>query len=141
FPGYLGFTAATGAKTDNHSIKNVTIYTDIPPSEAGNDQTICSGESVQIGTTNQAGYVYQWSPLQGLNSGTVSNPTVQINNNNSYDSIQKYYVQTALSGSPGCSSADSITITVKPALAYTAAVTADKTTITTGTLVTFKATI
>jgi len=140
FAGYLGFTAATGAKTDNHSIKNVTIYTDIPPSDAGSDQTICSGESVQIGTTNQAGYVYQWSPSQGLNSGTVSDPSVQITNNNSYDSIQKYYVQTALSGSPACRSTDSIIITVKPVLPYSAFVTADKTNITTGTPVTFTAT-
>jgi hypothetical protein len=31
FTGYLGFTAATGGYWDAHSIKNVIIYTDMPP--------------------------------------------------------------------------------------------------------------
>jgi hypothetical protein len=101
FAGYLGFTAATGAKTDNHSIKNVTIYTDIPPSDAGSDQTICSGESVQIGTSQPGRLCISMVAVAGSEFGHCFQSNVQITNNNSYDSIQKYYVQTALSGSTG----------------------------------------
>jgi hypothetical protein len=35
YSGYLGFTASTGGYSDNHSIKNAVIYTEMPPSEAG----------------------------------------------------------------------------------------------------------
>ena len=60
FAGYIGFCAGTGAASDNHSIKNVIIYTDIPPSVAGSSSaaTICSGENLQLGTSANPEYVY-----------------------------------------------------------------------------------
>ena len=59
--GYFGFTAATGANTDNHSIKNVSIYTDMPPSKAGNNATLCYGGTLQIGSAPVAGVTTLWT--------------------------------------------------------------------------------
>lgn len=114
FTGYLGFTAATGSRTDNHSIKNVTIYTDMPPSEAGNDLVLCRGQTAQIGTLPNAGYAYSWTPAASLSSSTISNPVVTAANSGATDLVQKYFVSTSFTNSTqGCASRDSITITIK----------------------------
>lgn len=39
FQGYFGFSASTGSHTDNHSIKNVSIYTDMPSRGEGKETT------------------------------------------------------------------------------------------------------
>ena len=115
FSGYLGFTASTGGSTDNHSIKNVIIYTDMPPSEAGSNLvSTCNIINAGIGTGTTAGYTYTWSPASGLSNTAISNPTVQITNNTGSTIVQKYYVKTAFSSNPGCFSMDSVTVQVKP---------------------------
>ncbi|MEI6583522.1 MAG: hypothetical protein WCO43_08020, partial [Chitinophagia bacterium] len=115
FSGYLGFTASTGGSTDNHSIRNVIIYTDMPPSEAGSNLvSSCNIINAAIGTSATAGYTYTWSPASGLSNTAISNPTVQITNNTGSTILQKYYVKTAFSSNPGCFSMDSITVQVKP---------------------------
>ncbi|HEX6333254.1 MAG TPA: gliding motility-associated C-terminal domain-containing protein, partial [Flavisolibacter sp.] len=114
FTGYLGFTAATGALTDNHSIKNVIIYTSMPPSEAGADVTICSGQTAQLGTTANLLYGYSWSPATGLSSTTVANPTVTLTNNGNSITTHKYFVNTSYSATPGCFSKDSVIVSVLP---------------------------
>jgi gliding motility-associated-like protein len=115
FSGYLGFTASTGGSTDNHSIKNVIIYTDMPPSEAGSNLvSTCNIINAGIGTSTTAGYTYTWSPASGLSNTAISNPTVQITNNTGSTILQKYYVKTAFSSNPGCYSMDSVTVQVKP---------------------------
>ena len=115
FSGYLGFTASTGGSTDNHSIKNVIIYTDMPPSEAGSNLvSTCNIINAGIGTNSTAGYTYDWSPASGLSNTAIANPTVQITNNTGSTILQKYYVKTAFSSNPGCFSMDSVTVQVKP---------------------------
>ncbi|MBU3743178.1 MAG: hypothetical protein FGM61_01345, partial [Sediminibacterium sp.] len=115
FSGYLGFTASTGASTDNHSIRNVIIYTDMPPSEAGSNLTsTCNVINANIGTATTSGYTYSWSPATGLSSTTISNPTVQITNNTGSVIQQKYYVTTAFASNPGCFSKDSVLVQVNP---------------------------
>jgi gliding motility-associated-like protein len=125
FAGYLGFTASTGGKTDNHSIKNVVIYTNMPPSEAGNNQTICSGGSVQVGVPNNANYVYNWTPLTGVSNPSISNPFITLTNNTTADISQQYFVQTAFATAAGCASTDSVTITVKASLPSISIATSD----------------
>jgi hypothetical protein len=67
FIGYFGFTASTGALTDMHSIKNVQIYTNTPPAEAGPPSiTTCSGVPVQIGNSADPNFTYSWTPSTGL---------------------------------------------------------------------------
>ncbi|KAI9429349.1 concanavalin A-like lectin/glucanase domain-containing protein [Russula earlei] len=138
FSGYLGFTAATGGRTDNHSIKNVTIYTDMPPSVAGVNASVCSGVNTQLGTTPNASYTYTWSPATGLSSATIANPVATLTNTSTAAVSQKYYVQTSFASNTGCASLDSVTVTVNPGSSVSIAT--PQTTICAGTNTTFTAT-
>ncbi len=123
FNGYLGFTASTGGFTDNHSIKNVIIYTEMPPGEAGTNVTLCPKESMQIGTANNPNYLYSWSPNTGLSSTTISNPVFTgLDNFTNSPLPVKYYVQTSFASNPGCGSRDSVVVTVnvKPRVDFVA---------------------
>lgn len=114
FPGYFGFSASVGALYDNHSIKNAVIYIDRPPAAAGPDKVICNNTTTQIGDTTIPNYVYNWSPASGLSSTSASNPQVTIVNNSTQPLIQQYIVNTGLTGSPACSSSDTVRVTVLP---------------------------
>ncbi|MFN5362701.1 MAG: lectin-like domain-containing protein, partial [Bacteroidota bacterium] len=115
FSGYLGFTASTGAATDNHSIRNAIIYTEMPPSEAGNSITApCNIINGQIGTTPTAGYSYTWTPSTGLSNPAIANPVLQLTNTSGAVLQQKYYVKTAFTSNPGCYSMDSIVVQLNP---------------------------
>jgi gliding motility-associated-like protein len=114
FKGYLGFTASTGGYTDNHSIKNVVIYTQMPPSFAGNDTAFCPAGTVQLGGPANPGYAYAWSPGAGLSDTSSSAPFLHLPNNSSDSELHTYYVQTAYSNNPGCASRDSVVVKVYP---------------------------
>lgn len=50
---------------------------------AGNDTTICSGDSVQLGTVSPAtngngGYIYNWSPTQFVSDANSPNPYAYV---------------------------------------------------------------
>ena len=139
FAGYMGFTASTGGRTDNHSITNVTVYTDMPPSVAGTSQTACSGSGVQLGSAPNAAYAYAWSPSTGLSATNIANPVATLTNNSDTTLIQTYYVLTSFSNNTGCASLDNVTVTVPPQPAVN--VTATETEICAGTPVTFTAAV
>ncbi len=52
--------------------------------DAGFDQTLCPGESIQIGTAPQDGLTYYWEPSTGLNNNTISNPTANPSETTTY---------------------------------------------------------
>ena len=115
FPGYLGFTASTGGSNDNHSIKNAIIYTQMPPSIAGNNKSFCPYDTIQIGgPENNPDYVYSWTPAAGLNNPALSAPLLHVTGDPLNDSLLKYFVRTAFKENPGCSSVDSVQIKVYP---------------------------
>ena len=117
FTGYLGFTASTGGSRDNHSIKNVIVYTDMPPSFAGGVNGMASGcaqQSIQLGTAPNTAYNYTWTPSAGINNATIANPVLQLPNNSDTVQTLQYFVRTSFQSNPGCYSSDSITIQVKP---------------------------
>lgn len=120
FSGYLGFTASTGGFSDNHSIKNVVIYTEMPPSNAGNDVAICPGDTVQLGHESNPLYTYSWSPVVGLSNTSIADPLVSLTNETGTVLVQKYFVNTSFAGRPGCASVDSVIVQVnpKPATAF-----------------------
>ena len=64
--------------TDINSCSNsdtVTINVlDLPLIDAGQDETICLGDSVQLFATG--GISYQWSPNTNINNNNISNPVV-----------------------------------------------------------------
>ena len=115
FTGYMGFTASTGGATDQHSIRNVMIYTEQATSNAGVDVISCSGENVSIGASANTNYVYNWSPSTGLSSTSVANPIVNITNTTGAPITQTYTVTTSLSTAPGlCPTTDQIVVTIQP---------------------------
>ncbi|NBP75427.1 MAG: hypothetical protein EBU61_05285, partial [Crocinitomicaceae bacterium] len=117
FVGYMGFTASTGGANDRHSIKNATIYADVALSSAGPDIAICNGQTAQIGSTTNSNYNYSWSPSNGLNDPTISNPIVSIVNSGTTPISQTFTVQTTLLSNPtSCPSNDNVTVTINPIL-------------------------
>lgn len=116
FAGYLGFTASTGGFNDNHSIKNVVIYTDMPPSFASVSDTLsaCPGKQFQLGTTPNPDYVYKWSPSSGISNTDIANPLVTTANNTLQSLYTKYYVSTSFASKPGCASMDSVIVKAYP---------------------------
>ncbi len=83
----------------------------IPPSYAGLPMAYCSGSSVTIGGGDSIGYAYSWFPPAGLTNPAISNPTVNLTNTANSILAQKYVVTTT---SLGCSSTDSVVVTVNP---------------------------
>ena len=78
---------------------------------AGNDVTICSGGSASLGAAADPGYAYSWSPATGLNSASVSNPTVSIVNNGNTTTFQMYTLTKSLNN---CTGTDSVYVVVRP---------------------------
>lgn len=114
FSGYLGFTASTAGYTDNQSIKNVIVYTEMPPSFAGNDASICPADTIAIGGKANSAYAYSWFPSTGLSDTSSSSPILHLTNDSANTQIHTYYVKTAFASNPGCASTDSVKIKVYP---------------------------
>jgi len=115
YTGYMGFTASTGGQYDQHSIRNVIIYTDQAQSNAGVDVTTCSNTPVTIGAAPNAANIYSWTPSNGLSSTTVANPVVNIPNTTGAPITQTYTVTTTLANAPGlCPTTDQIVVTIQP---------------------------
>ena len=72
---------------------------------AGDDKIICPGASIQIGSEPQSGYQYTWQPKYGLDDSSKSNPTASPN-------ITTKYILTVSNSTGGCSSSDTVTISV-----------------------------
>ena len=73
---YLVSVTSSNGCIDSDSI---TVFANqTVPSDAGNDTTICSGDSIQIGgnPTSVTGTTYLWSPSTSINDDTLANPVV-----------------------------------------------------------------
>lgn len=120
YTGYVGFTASTGALYDQHSIRNVIIYTNQAQSNAGVDVTTCSNTPVTIGTAPNPNNSYSWSPATGLSATNVANPVVTLPNTTGAPITQTYTVTTTMANSPGmCPTTDQIVVTIQPQFAQT----------------------
>lgn len=78
-----------------------------PVVEAGNDVSIFEGSSAQLNATSATTGTYSWTPINGLNPPTISNPVA------SPSSTTLYTVR--LTDADGCFGEDSLTVTVDPA--------------------------
>lgn len=88
--------------------QNIVINT-LPLAAAGPDKAICSGTTVQIGTTATSGHTYSWQPAGTLNSAVLANPTASPVN------PLTTYILTVTTVSTGCKNMDSVDVTVNPA--------------------------
>lgn len=69
-----GYTTSSSTQEDFFTRKYVTF---IPTADAGSDNQVCLGSSVQVGAANIPGYSYLWSPVNALlSSPDVANPFV-----------------------------------------------------------------
>jgi PKD repeat protein len=114
FVGYMGFTASTGGYNDVHSIKNVIIYTQMPPSFAGSSMSFCPYDTVRLGGPPNPTYIYSWSPPTGLNDTTLSAPLLHLSNASGDSALHTYYVRTSFNNNPGCASEDSVIVKLYP---------------------------
>lgn len=86
----------------------------LPFVNAGTDVTICSGDSIVIGTPNIASHQYAWSPATGLSpTDTIAQPWVSLNIASNAAPTTNLYVLTA-TGANGCTAKDSVIVTVNP---------------------------
>ncbi|HKR05231.1 MAG TPA: gliding motility-associated C-terminal domain-containing protein [Bacteroidia bacterium] len=82
-----------------------------PVSNAGPDVTLCSGDTIQLGTSSTTGYTYLWTPAAGLSNTTISDPILIVSNTGSTPIAITYTVTTNLNG---CITTDDVTITINP---------------------------
>lgn len=104
-PGTYTITATAtnecGIASDNEQFTVMPL----PVADAGNDTSICAGQSVSIGSAPLVNYTYSWSSNPpGFSSG-LSNPVVT-------PTITTTYVVTAFAN--GCTQTDTVTVTVNP---------------------------
>jgi hypothetical protein len=83
------------------SIASVTVTVTNLSINAGNDVTICAGETAALSASG--GTTYSWSPTIGLTNPNVANPTA-------FPTSTTTYTVTATTN--GCSSTDQVTVTV-----------------------------
>ncbi|MFL5763769.1 MAG: YCF48-related protein [Bacteroidia bacterium] len=91
------------------SMQTISIDS-LPLANAGMDTTICFNTSAQIGAPAVPGMTYSWSPSSTLSSGTAANPTA------SPVAPLTEYIVTVTNTTTGCSSKDTMKITMLPVL-------------------------
>ncbi len=87
------------------SSRSFTVTVPVVTANAGTDQTITAGQSIQLQTQGSPG-TYLWTPATGLSSATALSPLANPAETTTYT----FTVTTP----EGCTSSDVMTITVKP---------------------------
>jgi len=113
--GYFGFSSATGANKDRHSIKNVKMYTNTTSST--HTQAICSGIESPIGTNPIPNISYLWQGVSAsdsmsfLSDPNASNPTFVMLNEGDTVASKNYLLSSFIPSTNGCM--DTIIDTIK----------------------------
>ena len=105
-------------------------FNSCPVAHAGNDTTICSGNSVQIGVQAIPNFIYNWTSSPVGFTSTLANPVV------SPTATTAYYL-TLTNASLTCTSRDTIIVSISTATTPTITINTPTTTICAGTSVTF----
>ncbi len=91
----------------NHSL----IVSDIPPVNAGLDDTVCSGIIAHVGSVAQAGLTYQWSPTIDLSDSTASVTSIATTIRTT--TLVRPYVLIS-KNIYGCINKDTVAVTINP---------------------------
>ena len=95
-------------------VDSMTVFVVTSPiAFAGNDTSICSGSTLNIGTSPVVGYNYAWNNPTSLNNSTISNPQF-IQTNTGTLPIEVELIQTASLNGSNCQSNDTIYVTINP---------------------------
>ncbi len=103
---------------DNGCIGNdtgqVSVFVGVFPN-AGPDIDFCSGATGSLGSPPLANYSYSWSPATGLGSPNASQTSVTLTNLTTVP-VTHTYLQTGTDLGTGCSSIDTVVVTVWPVI-------------------------
>jgi gliding motility-associated-like protein len=103
-------TVAWGGCVSTTETRQVEILNN-PPVDAGSDQAVCPGGTVQLGTPAQQGITYSWSPSNAVADPSAAQTSgVSINSGTSI--LTMPFVLTA--NQQGCLSKDTLNVTVYP---------------------------
>ena len=95
---------ATGCSKSNSMVVTVNP---LPAANAGVNQTICPGNSTQIGAASVAGNTYSWSSVPAGFNSALANPVVS-------PSVTTTYTLTETITATACSKSNSVVVTVHP---------------------------
>ena len=104
-------TTYTVTQTDSNGCKasnSVKVTYSVAAAFAGSPSTICSGVSVNLGTTAVGGSTYSWTPASSLSSGVIANPVASPTVTTTYKIVE--------TNSTGCKDSNTVTITVNGTL-------------------------
>lgn len=94
----------------------------LPIVSAGQDTSLCSGDSIQIGETAENGFSYSWFPAAGLADSLTGNPVLGLlNPNTGGSSLFVPFKVTKTNNGTSCKNYDSLLVEVKPLPIATAA--------------------
>jgi gliding motility-associated-like protein len=83
-----------------------------PVADAGPDVVVCACGNVRLGVHPEPGYLYSWWPIDGLSDPNVSHPLLDLGAfSDPAVPFPSVYVVT-VTGPNGCSSSDSVVVTV-----------------------------
>ena len=82
-----------------------------PVPDAGSDQSFCSGDTIDLGVPPVAGYLYIWSPFNGISNVSSSEPWLTLINADTIIDTIIYAVTVTLDN---CTTSDSTEILVQP---------------------------
>lgn len=108
-PSAMGTTTFTVTKSNGSCISTaeVTVTVEDLTAPILTPQTICEGNSVQIGTATDNNLTYEWNPTTDLDNPYIANPTFT-------GTTSRSYTLTIIDGN-GCTAEASTSVTVNPA--------------------------
>ncbi len=112
-PISVTYTLTTNLDGCTNTDSVVVTSNPVPVPSGGPDVAICSGNSAVLGLPLDTGYVYQWTPATGLNNDTIAEPTVTLIDTTGTSSTLQYVVN--VTNIYGCTSSDTVTVTLNPA--------------------------
>ncbi len=108
-PSTITYTVTVTTPDGCSGSTSITITVSPPMQLTTSDQTICQGDTVQIGVTVSGGtspYSYSWSPATGLSDPNVAQPEA-------FPQSTTVYTVT-VTDAAGCSTQATVTVTVNP---------------------------
>ncbi|NNM15625.1 MAG: T9SS type B sorting domain-containing protein, partial [Bacteroidia bacterium] len=111
---YVLFVASSGC-VDFDTVH--VVVKPLPVTDAGMDQQLCSGDTIQIGSAALPGYTYSWSPGSGLNDSTLADPLLTLS---SASPVPVTFTYAVTAQFDGCTDTDSVDITINPLPVVTA---------------------
>ena len=98
------FVTVYNASGCEHTDSMTVSVNQLPPVDAGNDATICEGESQELFASGASTFI--WTPTASLDNSTIANPVATPGGTTTYTVVG--------TDASGCENTDSVTVTVVP---------------------------